>query len=211
MTEVSQTTMLAAQAAGDLDKPRDNATLIEQRGHAMMLDHLRGMGFEAIARRYGVTDPQVVEDLIYGAIDDAIARRDHNDFQASAFQELLILDIELKELDEEIKPTEELTRQVLTPQGKVETLKEQTSRVLEKVKIKGERRQNVLARKAVLGIQTGEGGATNGDDMQAIKNAVMMSARTVLDKVIPPLIQQSQEVGRLKERQDSAHDVEGEP
>ncbi len=68
---------------------RENATLIEQRGHAMMLSRLAGDSNERIALRYGVS-PDAVNDLIRAAIEDCLATRQHIGIQTGLVMKLLI-------------------------------------------------------------------------------------------------------------------------
>ncbi len=134
---------------------RVNSTLIEQRAHAMMLDSLAGETDQKIALRYGIS-PDVVKDMIRAALEDCLSTRQHLAFLASSINKLLKIDVELKQMDQELPLVDERKFQRLDSNGNIRDLVEEVSNVSVKIKIKSERRQNVLATKTLLAVDTGE-------------------------------------------------------
>ena len=134
---------------------RENATLIEQRGHAMMLSRLAGESYERIALRYGVS-PDAVNDLIRGAIEDCLATRQHIGIQAELVIKLLKGDSDLAELYKALPNFGEREFQRLTYAGEIKTLREEICNIPEKRKLIAERRLHSLALLTLIATDTGE-------------------------------------------------------
>lgn len=191
-----------------------NAGLIEQRGHSMLLDYKRGVPFDKIAALYGCL-PSEVEMLVAKAQEDAILRNEHLQFKAEAMNELTILARELAEMDSNTPLLEEFIEETLGNDNKAHPIKRAISHVQTKLRIKTERRNNVMSRIAISGTKTGEGGSAPQDsqdsDLKQIKDTLVGVASAITHEFFGPLVQQAaaanQEIGRLQVERVNTIDI----
>lgn len=191
--------------------PNANATLIEQRGHAMLQDRYAGLTNQQIAFRYGLSE-DAVDDLIRAALDDALAKRDHLSLQAGLIERLGRLDVELAELDVALPLSATRSFQALTSKGEIKTLWEEVCNAPTKLKIKAERRQNVLATKAILATDTGE--ATNHErerELNEIASTLGAVAREVVSEITQQALEKAEEVGKLQAQASPVITIDAKP
>ncbi len=198
-------------------QPNANAGLMEQRGHAMLLDYNMGVSFSIIASRYGCL-PSEVEALVMKAQEDAIIRNDHIHFRTEAMNELTILARELAEMDKQTDLVEEVIEEILGSDNKPHPLKKQISHHQTKIRIKIERRSNAIARVAISGAKTGEGDdvprANPNSDARKIGEALQGVASDIMREFFVPVVdnlaQANQEVGRLQAANTHTIDISAE-
>jgi len=190
--------------------PAANATLLEQRANAMLLDHLNGKTNQEIALRYGVPDPSVVGDMIRGALDSCIAKKEHRKVQTSLVYRLTSLDLQLAELYEQTPSVQKLKFQVLNSRGQRRELWKEEGNVQTRVKIISERRQNAIAIDKIVSINTGE---RRPDEDQADKDLILEVVRAAARGMAEEISEQARDAGRLEGVQIvdvEAEEVKGE-
>lgn len=184
---------------------RDNATLEEQRGWAMLEYRLAGKTDAEIALRFGIGLSEI-DDLIRTAVNDSVATRDHSQVTAFMVAGLLRLDQELAELNRQLpiegtRWHEEVVRGSAKEGDRVTKLKEQICNIPEKRKLIDSRRATSIALKTILASNTGErANVIPKDEMSEIMGVLKDVATEGIGELGRQLTEQAQQVGRLEER-----------
>ena len=174
-------------------RQRMNVTLLEGQGYAMLQARMAGRTTSQIAIEFGI-EPSLVEDMITRALREGLSTKRYQELQVGMLTKLMDLDEELNTLNRRLRSKSKL-RHTEFPKGagSPQVLWEEVSNVAEKRKLISERRQNVLAVKAILACDPGEiPSEERTTQMSEIMGAVREVSRELRDE--------AREVGRLEER-----------